>query len=92
MDMTWAAVPQTVPDLEERPEPIARFLGFGDSAMNFELRAWTTNGPEILRVSTELYTAVHKALRDAEIKIPFPHRVVQVKGGVAVPTSEEPRA
>ena len=72
------AVPATVRDLDERPEPIARFLGFGDSSMNFELRAWTTNGPQILRISTELYTAVHKAFKEAGITIPFPQRDLHV--------------
>ncbi len=71
-------VPATVADLDERPEPIARFLGFGDSSMDFELRAWTTNGPEILRISTDLYTAVHKALKEAGINIPFPQRDLHV--------------
>ncbi len=72
------SVPATVADLDERPEPIARFLGFGDSSMDFELRAWTTNGPQILRISTELYTAVHKALKEAGINIPFPQRDLHV--------------
>ncbi len=72
------SVPPTVEDLDERPEPIARFLGFGDSSMDFELRAWTTNGPQMLRISTELYTAVHKAFKEAGIKIPFPQRDLHV--------------
>ena len=73
-----SAVPETLDDLETTPAPIARFLGFGEGAMNFELRAWTSNGPAILRISTELYTAVHKALRDAGITIPFPQRDVHI--------------
>ena len=63
---------------EIAPEALIGTWGFGDSALNFELRVWTTNGGEILRISTELYTAVHKALREAGIVIPFPQRDVHM--------------
>jgi small-conductance mechanosensitive channel len=54
------------------PEPIALFIGFGDSAINFELRAWIGDVNERLRIRSELGLAIDEAFRNAGIVIPFP--------------------
>jgi small-conductance mechanosensitive channel len=60
------------------PEPLALFMGFGDSALNFELRAWTDRADAWAPVQSELYLAVHAALTAAGISIPFPQRDLHV--------------
>jgi small-conductance mechanosensitive channel len=57
------------------PAPAALFLGFGDSSLNFVLRAWTDQAYEnTMSLTSQLALAVHHTLRDAEIVIPFPQR------------------
>jgi small-conductance mechanosensitive channel len=64
------------------PVPQALFLGFGDSALNFELRAWTarTDGrfEDWIVTRSDLALAVHRGLGAAGIAIPFPQREVIV--------------
>jgi small-conductance mechanosensitive channel len=63
----------------EDPAPRIRFLEMGDSALIFRVLCWVdepvTRGLCIDRVNT----AVYKALRSAEIEIPFPQRVVHLR-------------
>jgi small-conductance mechanosensitive channel len=60
------------------PEPLALFTGFGDSALNFQLRAWTDRHDSWGAVQSDLYVAVYKALSDAGIPIPFPQHDVHM--------------
>jgi small-conductance mechanosensitive channel len=60
------------------PEPHVLFLGFGDSSLNFQLRLWT-GYDRFLRTKSEVTVAVEKALKDADITIPFPQRDLHVK-------------
>ena len=68
------------PEVSRTPEPIALFLGFGDSSLDFELRAWT--GTDFVQVASELRVAVNQALADAGIEIPFPQRDLHVRSGI----------
>jgi small-conductance mechanosensitive channel len=57
------------------PPPAALFLGFGESTLNFSLRAWSDEQYETAATRTsELGVAVNKALRAAGIEISFPQR------------------
>jgi small-conductance mechanosensitive channel len=67
------------------PEPLALFMGFGDSALNFELRAWTDRADAWAPVQSDLYLAVHAALTAAGISIPFPQRDVHLDTAQPVP-------
>lgn len=67
------------------PEPQALFMGFGDSALNFELRAWTDRADAWVPVQSELYLALHAALTKARISIPFPQRDVHLDAAQPVP-------
>jgi small-conductance mechanosensitive channel len=57
--------------LLERP-PTAFFLGFGESSLNFELRFWSARQDTWLQLQSDVTVAVAKALREANIEIPFP--------------------
>jgi small-conductance mechanosensitive channel len=67
------------PDLLQRPEPTALFLGFGDSSLDFELRAWTGNSGEWMRIRSEITVAINAAIVEAGIEIPFPQRDLHLK-------------
>jgi potassium-dependent mechanosensitive channel len=67
------------PAVLEEPPPRAFFIRFGDSSLDFELRAWTDRADEWFTVRSELAVAIHAALRDAHIEIPFPQRDVRLR-------------
>ena len=56
------------------PEPTVLFISFGDSALNFEIRAILRDVNFILSVQSELNLEISKRFRDAGIEIPFPQR------------------
>lgn len=60
------------PDVLNDPEAEALFMGFGESSLDFELRAWTKAG--ILKVASDLRVGIAEALDAAAIEIPFPQR------------------
>jgi potassium-dependent mechanosensitive channel len=80
------------------PKPVALFLGFGDSALNFELRFWVIKESEAVPVRSLVALAVAAALRKEGIEIPVPLRDLNVRslptnGAVqgGVESSEEAR-
>ena len=60
------------------PKPESYFVGFGDSALNFELRFWTYQ-EDWFRLKSDVAVSVTKALREAHIDIPFPQREVHIR-------------
>ncbi len=73
-------------DVLPSPEPVALFTGFGDSALGFQLRFWTSRFDRYLVVGSEIRTSINTALGGAGIAIPFPQRdlrVVSVDEGAA---------
>jgi potassium-dependent mechanosensitive channel len=66
------------PEVSKEPPPQAIFVGFGDSSINFELRAWTNEFANATRIRTELATAVYEAVNQAGMSFPFPQREVRV--------------
>jgi potassium-dependent mechanosensitive channel len=74
------AVATAHPKALANPAPIALCTGFGDSALKFALRTWTwLDDAESLH--SDLAIAVHGALADAKIEIPFPQRDVHIRNG-----------
>jgi len=61
------------------PAPVALCKGFGDSALKFELRAWTGDFDRWLTIKSDLNVAVYAALLDAGMEIPFPQREVRLR-------------
>ncbi len=60
------------------PAPQAIFIAFGESSINFELRAWTNRFERWPKIQTELAAAVYAALHAAGMSLPFPQREVRV--------------
>ncbi len=61
------------------PEPTAFFLGFGDSALNFELRFWAARQEIWFQLKSDVSIGVNRALREAGVEIPFPQRDLHVR-------------
>jgi len=61
------------------PPPSAFFDGFGASALDFTLRAWTHDYDNWVQLRSELVTRVHTALKQAGIEIPYPQQDVRVR-------------
>jgi len=72
------AVARGHPQIMQNPAPQAVFTAFGDSAIAFELRAWTNRFDRWPKVRTELAAAVYAALQAQGMVMPFPQREVRV--------------
>jgi small-conductance mechanosensitive channel len=67
------------PSVAGFPSPQALFLKFGESALEFELRAWVGDADEKLRVTSDLHQEVCKRFREANIEIAFPQRDLHLR-------------
>lgn len=62
------------------PMPVARFMEFGDSSLNFELWVWTEelfNRPQVLRSAVNF--KIWEKLKKYGIEIPYPQRDIYIK-------------
>jgi len=66
------------PGVVESPKTEAYFIGFGDSALNFELRFWTYR-EDWFQVKSEVAVSLMKALRESNIEVPFPQRELRFR-------------
>jgi small-conductance mechanosensitive channel len=69
-------------DVLSDPAPQVLFTGFGESSLDFELRAWTALFDNYVVTQSELSVAVARALGEAGIEIPFPQRDVHLRSPV----------
>ena len=60
------------PDVQNDPEPIATFDGFGDSSLNLALRCYLPDVSQRLKTITELHEQINQAFAKGGIEIPFP--------------------
>ena len=62
--------------------PDCELRGFGDSGVNFAVEFWVNgidDGPN--KYTSDVLFLIWNALKDAGIEIPYPQRVVEIKGG-----------
>lgn len=59
------------PGMAAHPPPLAQFTGYGDSALNFVVRAWTEDVAHWGAMRSELLTRILSALAAANISIPY---------------------
>jgi potassium-dependent mechanosensitive channel len=64
------------------PEPAVDFLGFGDSSMDFRIRAVLRDVNFVLSVRNDMNFAIAERFRDAKIEIPFPQRDLHLRTGL----------
>ena len=66
------------PDVISDPQAYVVFQGFGESSLDFEVRAWTASEGWWV-VKSDLAVAVNEALKEASIEIPFPQRDLHLR-------------
>jgi small-conductance mechanosensitive channel len=72
------------PGVLDAPEPPdCELRGFGDSGIDFVVEFWV-NGIDDgkNKYTSDVLFLVWNALRDNGIEIPYPHRVIEIKGGM----------
>jgi potassium-dependent mechanosensitive channel len=67
------------PMVVDDPPPLALFLDFGNSSLDFELRTYIKGIDFFFEVRDELHTAVDMAFREANITIAFPQRDLHLR-------------
>ncbi len=101
--VNYGAAPQAVIELLEKtaqahaavlktPPPKALFMGYGDSSINFELRAWTAQFSNWAAIRSELASAVYDAVYAAGMAFPFPQREVRILGDETAQKAAAPRS
>jgi small-conductance mechanosensitive channel len=68
--------PKVCPD----PRPSVDLDGFGESALLFDLEVWTREPQEQNELRASLHYRVEASLRRHGIEVPFPQRVLHVRG------------
>jgi potassium efflux system protein len=71
---------RTHPQVVQAPPPGAFLVGFGDSALEFELRCIVAYVEKALSVRSDLNYAIVKRFRAEAIEIPFPQRDLRWRG------------
>ncbi|MGG6239935.1 mechanosensitive ion channel family protein [Nodosilinea sp. AN01ver1] len=90
--VAYSADPQTVKvalldachknqEILSAPAPQVFFLGFGDSALDFELLVWIAQPSRQLVIKSDLYFAIEASLRHHDIEVPFPQRDLHIRSG-----------
>jgi small-conductance mechanosensitive channel len=81
----------THPEVQDLPyPPDCELRGFGDSGINFAVEFWVNgidDGPN--KYTSDVLFLVWNALRDNGIEIPYPRRVIEIKGGLPTPMESE---
>ncbi len=67
------------PEVLAHPAPEALFRGFGESWLDFELRAWTESPRGWPAISSDLAVATAEAFEEAGIEIPYPQRDLHLR-------------
>ena len=68
------------------PDPYVLFLDFGDSSLDFELRAIIQNINRRLHVISDLNRTINTEFNKHGIEIPFPQRDVNFRGPLKMDT------
>ncbi len=61
------------------PGPEAWFLGFGESSLDLELRAFSPDAANVIPIRHALHLAIDEAFREAGIEIAFPQRDLHIR-------------
>ncbi len=78
----------------EDPAPQVLYVGFGDNALEFEVRAFSATIADMIPLRHDLHKAIDKAFREAGIEISFPQRDLHFRGPLEIvhrqPEAQEP--
>jgi len=65
--------------VQKEPKPFVRFVGFGDSSLDFELLFYTKRIRYVEDVKSDLRFTIDGLFRTNKIEIPFPQKDVWIK-------------
>lgn len=83
---------ESVPSVLETPAFSVFFLGFGDSSLDFEVRAFVDELNKRLPTLHEINFAINSALAAAGIEIPFPQRDLHMRSDDTRPRADNSEA
>ena len=81
--------------LLKEPAPQVVFNGFGDSSLDFLLRAWVADNDEFVTIRSRVALAVNRVLNERGIEIPFPQRDIHLRSmsqDICVPVNTQFKA
>ena len=73
------------------PEPRAQMLRFGESSLDFRLRAWASMD-DWVTMASDMHVTINSELQKAGITIPFPQRDLHIKTGSITGDTDMPSA
>lgn len=71
------------------PEPSVVFMGFGESALDFEIRAIVRDVNWVLSVKSDMHSAIYKAFMEEGIEIPFAKRDITITSAEGLRVTKE---
>ena len=72
---------KAVKEVLVEPPPRPHFKGFGDSALDFEIRVWINEPHKHPQIRSKLNYQIDSAFREHGIEIPFPQRELRLRSG-----------
>lgn len=67
------------PKIMKEPQPVAFFINFGDSSLNFELKFWLNDINIKKRVTSDISCEILECFKQHNIEIPFPQRDIHLR-------------
>ena len=72
---------KSVPEVLSEPAPRVHFAGFGDSALNLQIRVWINQPRDQTPIRSKVNFAIERAFREHKIEMPFPQREIRFRSG-----------
>jgi small-conductance mechanosensitive channel len=67
------------PLILKTPAPMARFIDYGDSSINFAVLFWSEEVFRIDNIKSEVRVKIFELFLTHQVTIPFPQRVIHMK-------------
>jgi small-conductance mechanosensitive channel len=84
LDKVSAALVEAAKAVKEvlpQPEPRPHFKGFGDSALDFEIRVWINEPHNHPQIRSKVNFQIDRLFREHGIEIPFPQHDLRLRAG-----------
>ena len=78
------------PEVLKDPAPAAVFEQFAESSLNFTLRCFLGSTEQRLEMTHRINSLIYERFRAAEIEIPFPQRVIHLRGDTGADPPAKP--
>ncbi|SMD31885.1 Mechanosensitive ion channel [Reichenbachiella faecimaris] len=67
------------PEVAKKPQPFARFIDFGNSSLDLEIRFWCKNMWQIESIKSDIRFEIYDLFHKNGIEIPFPQTDIHIK-------------